>query len=84
MQRKMVQVMKSRMSDVIPGDIVNKNADDSKGWITVVQLTELPDNGVVLVAERDRDSINGNVNDIVGIQVVKAVEVPSSQEQRAA
>ncbi len=83
MQRKMVQVMKSRMRDVIPGDVVNKNADDPKGWITVVELQPLPDDGIVLAATRDRDSINGNVNDIVGIQIIKAVDVPTQEQQAA-
>ncbi len=84
MQRKLVQVMKVRMRDVLPGDIVNKNADEAKGWIDVIQLQELPNNGIVLVAESDRDSINGSLNDIVGVQIIKTVEVPDSVQKRAA
>ena len=82
MQRNMVQVMKVRMRDVLPGDVVNRNADEPRGWVEVVQIQELPNNGIVLMAASDRDSINGNLNDIVGVQVVKRVEVPA--EQRAA
>ncbi len=77
MQRKMVQVMKVRMRDVLPGDIVNRNADEARGWVEVLKLQELPNNGIVLIAESDRDSINGNINDIVGVQVTKAVELPA-------
>lgn len=84
MQRKMVQVMKVRMRDVFPGDVVNKNADDPKGWIDVIQIQELPNNGIVLAAESDRDSINGSLNDIVGVQIIKTVEVPDAGRQRAA
>jgi len=81
MQRVMVQVMQVRMRDVIPGDIVNKNLDDARGWFEVVELQELPNNGIVLAASSDRDSINGTLNDIVGVQITKVVEVP---DQRAA
>lgn len=81
MQRVMVQVMQVRMKDVLPGDIVNKNYEAPTGWFEVVELQELPNNGIVLAANSDRDSINGTVNDIVGVQVTKVVEVP---DQRAA
>ncbi len=82
MQRNMVQVMKVRMRDVLPGDVVNRNAEEPRGWVEVLQIQELPNHGIVLVAESDRDSINGNQNDIVGVQIVKAVDVPV--QQRAA
>lgn len=84
MQRKMVQVMRVRMRDVLPGDVVNKNADDPKGWIDVIQLQELPNDGIVLAAASDRDSINGQLNDIVGVQIVKNVEVDYSAHSPAA
>ena len=83
MQRKMVQVMRVRMKDVLPGDVVNKHADEPKGWITVIELQELPNNGIVLAAESDRDSINGEINDIVGVQVIKSVEVVDEHKQAA-
>lgn len=72
------------MRDVLPGDVVNKNADEPKGWIEVLQLQELPNNGIVLAAESDRDSINGNLNDVVGVQIIKTVDVPDAPQQRAA
>ncbi len=83
MQRKMVQVMKVRMRDVLPGDVVNKNADEPKGWVEVIQLQELPNNGIVLAAESDRDSINGNLNDVVGVQIIKTVEIPDTRQAAA-
>ena len=78
MRRTMVQVMKVRMKDVFPGDVVNRNADEPRGWVEVVEVQELPNNGIVLAANSDRESINGNINDIVGVQVSKTVEVPDS------
>ena len=83
MQRKMVQIMKVRMRDVLPGDVVNRNADEARGWVDVIQIQELPNKGIVLVAESDRDSINGNLNDIVGVQIIKAVELPDAQRAAA-
>lgn len=79
----MVQVMKVRMRDVRPGDVVNRNADEARGWVDVVEIQELPNNGIVLAAHSDRDSINGNRNDIVGVQVVTAVDVPDSNARAA-
>jgi len=67
------------MADVLPGDIVNKNYSDARGWFYVKELQELPNNGIVLVANSDRDSVNGTLNDIVGVQITKVVEVPDSQ-----
>lgn len=74
----MVQVMKVRMSDVLPGDVVNRNADEARGWVEVVDVQDLPGNAIVLIAQSDRDSVNGNRNDVVGVQIVKSVEVPSA------
>lgn len=87
MQRNMVQVIQVRMSDVLPGDVVNRNSEEARGWVEVIETQQLPNNGIVLVASSDRDSINGNHNDIVGVQVVRAVEIPDlpqKQEQDAA
>ena len=71
-----------RMSDVIPGDIVNKNHTSSTGWFVVKELQELPNDGIVLAADSDRDSINGMIFDMVGLQVTKVVEIPA--DRRAA
>ena len=88
MQRNMVQVIQVRMRDVIAGDVVNRNADEPRGWVEVVETQVLPNDDIVLAAKSDRDSINGNRNDIVGVQVVRAVEIPdlpaSAREEPAA
>lgn len=75
--------MQVRMGDVLPGDVVNKNHADPRGWVLVKELQELPHDGVALLAESDRDSINGFINDIVGVQLVKVVEVPAQAAQAA-
>lgn len=66
------------MADVLPGDIVNKHHDKPTGWFVVRELQELPNNGIVLAADSDRDSINGMIFDIVGVQITKVVEVPNA------
>ncbi len=77
MQRTIVQVMQVRMSDVLPGDIINKNHDDPRGWFEAKELHELPNGGVAVIAHSDKDSINGGPYDIVGVQLAKVVEVPN-------
>ncbi len=83
MQRTIVQVMTVRMADVLPGDIVNKNADKAIGWFEVVELQDLPNNGIVLAAKSDRDSVNGTIYDMVGVQITKVVEVPDATPRAA-
>ena len=77
MQRTLVQVMQVRMADLHPGDIVNKNHDDARGWFEVKQINDLPNGGIVVEAATEKDSINGGPYDIVGVQVTKGVEIPN-------
>lgn len=77
MQRTIVQVMQVRMSDVLPGDIVNKNHDSPHGWFEAKELQELHNGGVAVLAHSDKDSINGSPHDIVGVQLAKVVEIPN-------
>lgn len=78
MQRHIVQVIQVRLVDLKPGDICNKRHDATDGWFRVRELEELPNGGVAVLADSDRDSINGSPFDIVGVQLVKAVEIPDS------
>ena len=48
MVRTIVQVIQVRMSDVMSGDIINKNADDPRGWFMVKDIQPLP-NGDIAV-----------------------------------
>ena len=74
----MVQVIQVRMRDILPGDVINRDHEAARGWVEVIETQKLPNNGVVLLAESARDSVNGNRNDIVGVQVVRAVEIPDA------
>lgn len=77
MQRTIVQVMQVRMADLVPGDIVNKNHDDARGWFEVKELSQLHNGGIAVLAHSDKDSINGTPYDIVGVQLAKVVEIPN-------
>jgi len=78
MVRTIVQVIQIRMSDVQPGDIVNKNADSAHGWFVAKDTQELHSGDVAVLAESDKDSINGGPYDLVGVQIAKQVNAPSS------
>ncbi len=75
--------MQVRMADLLPGDIVNKNHDDARGWFEVRELEELHNGGIAVLADSEKDSINGSPHDIVGVQITKVVEIPD-QIRRAA
>ncbi len=77
MVRTIIQVIQVRMNDVQPGDIVNKNADDAKGWFEVTDVQELHNGDVAILASTEKNSINGAPFDLVGIQIAKQVNAPS-------
>lgn len=78
MVRTIVQVTQVRMRDVHPGDIINKNHDDSRGWFEVVDVQELHTGQYAIVADSADDSINGGPFDMVGVQIAKNVDIPSA------
>jgi len=78
MQRTIVQVMQVRMTDLRPGDVVNKDHTEPRGWFKVVDIQELPNGDISVIAERSADSMNSAPYDIVGVQLAKAVEIPDS------
>jgi len=78
MVRNLVQVMKVRMMDVQPGDVINKNAEDARGWFLVDDIQQLPSGDYAVLAATDKNSINGSPYEIVGVQVVKTVEVAAA------
>jgi len=82
MHRTLVQVVKMRMGDLLVGDVINKNPDDPRGWFTVHELQELPNNGLAVLASTSKNSINGSPDDIVGVQVRQAVDLPETQMYR--
>jgi hypothetical protein len=78
----MVQVVKMRMGDLLVGDVINKNPDEPRGWFTVHELQDLPNNGLAVLASTSKNSINGSPDDIVGVQVRQTVELPETQMYR--
>ena len=83
MQRTIVQVVKMRMGDLVPGDVINKNPDEPRGWFLVYELQDLPNDGLAVLASTARNSINGAPDDIVGVQVRQVVELPDAPAPKA-
>ena len=75
--------MQVRMSDIHPGDVINKNHSDPLGWFEVTELQELPNGDIFVIAATEKNSINGGAYDIVGVQLRKTVQIPD-QVQAAA
>lgn len=65
------------MADLQPGDVINKNHDDARGWFEVREVEELHTGDILVHAFSEKDSINGAPNDIVGVQLAKVVEIPN-------
>lgn len=78
MVRTIVQVTQVRMRDVHPGDVINKNHDDPRGWFVVTDVQELHTGQYAIIADSDKNSINGGPFDMVGVQIAKQVEIPVS------
>lgn len=77
MVRTIIQVIQVRMSDVQPGDVVNKDYESASGWFVAKDTQELHSGDIAVLADSDKDSINGGPYDLVGIQIAKQVNAPS-------
>ena len=73
-----------RMTELMPGDIVNRNPAEPRGWFEVDHLEPLPNGAVAVIAVNEKDSINGAPNDLVGVQVTKVFTVPEDSRPPAA
>ncbi len=83
MQRSAIQVVKMRLGDLQTGDVVNKHPDESKGWFIVKGLQKLPNGGLSVEAMNPKDSINGQPQDLVGVQIRYAIEMPAGPAKAA-
>ncbi len=84
MQRSAIQIVKMRMGDLKTGDVVNKNPDDPRGWFIVRDLEHLPNGGLAVNAMNAKDSINGRPQDLVGVQIRYAIDIPDAPKVTAA
>ncbi len=76
MQRNLVQIARIQMRQIVPGDVVNRVPDDTRGWFVAGVLEELFD-GNLQVASSDRlQAFSAGPLDIVGVQLLKPIELP--------
>ena len=76
MQRAAIQIVQMRLSDLRPGDIVNKNPNEPRGWFEVRELQPLPNNAIAVIAVHEKDSMNSAPHDLVGVQIRKTFTMP--------
>ncbi len=86
MERNLVQVARIRAREVVIGDVVNRLADEQKGWFAVGVIDNLFD-GTIAFSSTDRKlSFGASPLDIVAVQTLKPIniEVTELDEERAA
>lgn len=79
MQRNIVQVARMRMEDVLPGDVVNRVPDATGGWFCVGIIETLLDGSTQFSSADRRVTLSGGPTDICGVQVLKPVEMDSTE-----
>lgn len=86
MERNLVQVARIRAREVVIGDVINRLADEQKGWFVVGVVENLFD-GTIAFSSSDRKlSFGTSPLDIVAVQTLKPIniEVTELDEERAA
>lgn len=78
MQRHLVQIARIRMEEVVPGDIVNRQVDDPRGWFRVAIIEELFDGNISVSDSTRQASFSAMPLDIVGVQTLKPIDIPVS------
>lgn len=77
MERNLVQVARIRMREVVPGDVVNRLADEPRGWFAAAIVEELFD-GDLAVSNTDRTkTFSAGPFDIIGVQMLKPLDIPA-------
>jgi len=64
-----------RICDVQPGDVINRNDANMDGWFAVADVETLHDGRIALADERHQNTITGTSLDLVGLQLVRQLNV---------
>jgi hypothetical protein len=80
MQRHLVQIARIRIGEVVPGDVVNRVPDENRGWFVVALVEELFDGSLQISDVTRQDSFSSGPMDIVGVQLLKPVDLPVNEE----
>ncbi len=74
-KRRSVKVIKSRLEDIVVGDVVNRQPDAEMGWFTVHAISTLFNGHLQLADESEQLTVSGDHKDMVGLQLVEEVEL---------
>jgi hypothetical protein len=79
MQRNFVQVARIRIREIVPGDVVNRLPDETRGWFVAALIEDLFD-GTISISDATRaESFSGGPLDIVGVQTTKLIDLPVTE-----
>lgn len=74
-KRRSVKVIKSRLEDIEVGDVVNRQPDAEMGWFVVNEISTLFNGHLQLADETEQVTVSGSHKDMVGLQLVREVEL---------
>ena len=80
MQRNLVQVARIRLEEVVPGDVVNRLADEPRGWFIVGIIEQLFDGDLMISDASRKDSFSAAPLDFYGVQTLKPMNIPVTAE----
>ncbi|MFQ5556038.1 MAG: hypothetical protein ACE5GB_00755 [Acidimicrobiales bacterium] len=69
--------MQVRAGDLEPGDVVNRRGPERTGWIEVAKVETLPDGGLVVHDDTERDSFTAKGYDLVWLQTLEILRANS-------
>lgn len=84
MRRTTVEIVKMRIIDLKVGDVVNTNPEALRGWFLVADIRPLTHGGFQISDTREKNSLHGEDNDIVGVQIESSFEQATTQTAASA
>lgn len=75
MERNLVQVARIRAREVVLADVVNRLADEQKGWFAVGLIENLFDGTIAFSSEDRKMTFTTSPLDLVGVQTLKPMNI---------
>lgn len=75
MERNLVQVARIRAREVVIGDVVNRLADEQRGWFVVAEIDDLFDGSIAFSSADRKMSFGSAPLDIVAVQTLKPINI---------
>ena len=80
MKRNLIQVARIRMEEVLPGDVVNRVPDETRGWFIVAAVEPLFDGSLQVIDAKRHLAFSAGPLDIVGVQLLKPIDLEVTEE----